>query len=227
MSIADIVAVHVTLGTISILSGSAALFFRKGDGPHRAAGTVFFLAMLGMCAAALPVAVVKQQYVNVAAASFTLYLVATAWKAAVRKDGQTGSFETVAFLAGASVAAVALTYGATIAKDEAPFFYVFGGLAALATMMDASVIARGGVSGVQRIARHLWRMCLAMFVATGSFFLGQQKVMPEFMLGSPVLIALALAPLVVMIFWLVRVFLTNWHNRAGDVLRVPEPAHTE
>ena len=219
MNIADIVAVHITLGTISILSGSAALFFRKGSGPHRAAGTVFFLAMLGMCAAALPVAVVKQQYVNVAAASFTLYLVATAWKAAVRKDGQTGSFETMASLAGASVAAVALTYGATIAKDEAPFFYVFGGLAAFAAMMDASVIARGGVSGVQRITRHLWRMCLAMFVATGSFFLGQQQVMPEFIRGSPVLLVLALAPLVVMIFWLIRVLLTNWYSREQDAHR--------
>jgi hypothetical protein len=221
MNIADVVAVHITMGTISSLSGSAALLLAKGSGPHRAAGTVFFLAMLGMCMAALPVAVVKQQYVNVAAASLTLYLVATAWMAAMRKDGQTGSFETVAFLAGASVAAVALTYGATIAKDEVPFFYVFGGLAAFAAMMDASVIARGGVSGVQRIARHLWRMCLAMFVATGSFFLGQQKVMPEFMQGSPILLVLALAPLAVMIFWLFRVLLTNWYSRGQDAHQPP------
>ena len=38
MNVADIAAVHITLGTISILSGGAALFFRKGDGPHRSAG---------------------------------------------------------------------------------------------------------------------------------------------------------------------------------------------
>jgi len=44
-------------------------------------------------------------------------------------------------------------------------------------------------------------------IATGSFFLGQ--VMPAFMHGSPVLVALGIAPLPLMIFWLVRVRFTN------------------
>lgn len=206
MNIADIVAVHIAMGTVSILSGGAALLFRKGEGPHRAAGTVFFLAMLGMCVAALPVAIIRYQDVNVAAASFTLYLVATAWMAAVRKDGETGGFEIVAFFAGAAVAATALFYGATVAQEAAaPFFYGFGSLAAFAAMLDASVIARGGVSGVQRISRHLWRMCFAMFIATGSFFLGQQRVMPEWMQGSPLLFVPVLLVLAAMVFWLLRV----------------------
>lgn len=67
------------------------------------------------------------------------------------------------------------------------------------------MILRGGISGAPRIARHLWRMCLALFIATGSFFFGQQKVMPEFVRGTPILLALAIAPLVLMIFWLIRV----------------------
>lgn len=161
--------------------------------------------MLGMGAAALPVAILRHQDVNVAAASFTLYLVATAWMAAVRKDGETGRFETVAAFAGASIAAIALTYGAMTTKNAAPFFYGFGGLALLAAMLDMSVIARGGVSGVQRISRHLWRMCFAMFIATGSFFLGQQKVMPEWMRGSPLLFVPVVLVLGLMMFWLLRV----------------------
>jgi len=205
MNIADIVAIHIIMGTTSILSGAAALYFAKGSGPHRAAGTIFFLAMLGMCAAALPVAVLRHQYVNVAAASFTLYLVATAWMAAMRTDRDTGTFEVVACLAGASIAATALGYGTTFAKGAAPFFYGFGGLAAFAAMLDASVIVRGGVSGVQRISRHLWRMCFAMFIATGSFFLGQQKVMPEWMRGSPLLFVPVVLVLGLMVFWLLRV----------------------
>jgi hypothetical protein len=48
-------------------------------------------------------------------------------------------------------------------------------------------------------------MCFALFFATSFFFLGQQKVMPAFMHGSPILFVPALAPLVLMIFWLVRV----------------------
>jgi hypothetical protein len=205
MNIADIVAVHIVMGSVSILSGAGALFFRKGEGPHRAAGTIFFLAMVGMCLAALPVAIVRHQSVNVAAASFTLYLVATAWMAAMRKDGETGRFEIGAAFAGASIAAVALGYGAMFAQGAAPFFYGFGGMAAFAALLDAGVIARGGVSGVQRISRHLWRMCAAMFIATGSFFLGQQRVMPEWMQGSPLLFVPVVLVLGVMVFWLVRV----------------------
>jgi hypothetical protein len=206
VDISDILAVHVAMGTVSILSGGAALLFRNGGGPHRAAGTVFFLAMLGMCVAALPVAIVRYQDVNVAAASFTLYLVATAWMAAVRKDGEIGRFESVALFFGGSVGVIALGYGATVAADDAvPFFYVFGSLATFGAMLDVSVVARGGISGVQRVSRHLWRMCAAMFIATGSFFLGQQKVMPEWMQGSPLLFVPVLLVLGAMVFWLVRV----------------------
>ena len=65
------------------------------------------------------------------------------------------------------------------------------------------MILSGGICGGQRIARHLWRMLLGLFVASGSFFLGKQADMPAFVRGSPVLIALAFAPLVLMVFWLV------------------------
>ena len=64
---------------------------------------------------------------------------------------------------------------------------------------------RAPLGRVQRIARHLWRMCFAFFIATGSFFLGQQDVLPAAVRGSPVLFVLAFAPFAVMAFWLVRV----------------------
>lgn len=57
--------------------------------------------------------------------------------------------------------------------------------------------------------RHLWRMCFGLFIATGSFFLGQQQVFPAVLRGSPLLIVLAILPLVFLIFWLFRVRFTN------------------
>ena len=92
---------------------------------------------------------------------------------------------------------------------RSPLYYVFAFIAALFASLDFNVIRQGGISGVQRIARHLWRMCFALFFAAGSFFLGQQKVMPAFMHGSPILLALGLVPLAIMIFWLVRVRIGN------------------
>jgi hypothetical protein len=49
-----------------------------------------------------------------------------------------------------------------------------------------------------------WRMCFAFFIATGSFFLGQQDVLPQSVRGSPLLFVPAFAPFAVMLFWLVR-----------------------
>ena len=59
--------------------------------------------------------------------------------------------------------------------------------------------------GRQRITRHLWRMCYGLFIATGSFFLGQQQVFPAFLRGTIFLTLLALLPLPLLIYWLLRV----------------------
>ena len=71
---------------------------------------------------------------------------------------------------------------------------------------------RGTLSATQRISRHLWRMCFALFIATGSFFLGQQDVMPQAVRGSPILVVLALAPFPLMLYWLARVRFSKMIN---------------
>jgi hypothetical protein len=76
------------------------------------------------------------------------------------------------------------------------------------------MLVRGGVFfGAQRIVRHLWRMCFALFIAAGSFFLGQQRVFPASWRGAKVWFVLAFLPLLLMIFWLVRVWLTNAYKQ--------------
>jgi len=67
------------------------------------------------------------------------------------------------------------------------------------------MLARGHTSDRQRITRHLWRMCFGLFIATGSFFLGQQQVSPAFLRGSIFLTVLAVLPFPLMIYWLIRV----------------------
>ena len=70
---------------------------------------------------------------------------------------------------------------------------------------DLRVLRSGPPAGTRRLARHLWRMCYAMFTATGSFFLGQAKVIPEALRVTPVLLVLAFLPLPAMFYWLWRV----------------------
>ena len=83
--------------------------------------------------------------------------------------------------------------------------FVFLGSVGLIAIIGDIRMLRGGVSGVRRIARHLWRMCFALFIASASIFLARQRLFPHFMRASGTLYLLSFLPLVLMIFWLFRV----------------------
>jgi hypothetical protein len=71
------------------------------------------------------------------------------------------------------------------------------------------MLMRGEVSGTQRIARHLWRMCFGLFIAASSVFLARQHLFPAFVRKSGVLYLLSFLPLILMIYWLVRIRFKN------------------
>lgn len=215
---AEILAAHILMGSLGVLTGAGALILRKGSAPHRAVGTVFVLAMVLMGATASILEAMKPVPGFLAVGGpMTIYFIVTAWMAGRRKDGETGVFEIGACIA-ALLLALALSSGAYALatgamKSPNPFFpyalYGISGAMALAAAADFSVIMRGGLSGAQRIARHLWRMCFGLFIAVGSFAGQGAKVLPaairtEVFLGSIVIV------LGLMFFWLVRVLLTNW-----------------
>jgi len=210
-------SLHIGGGIAGILSGTAAAVFPKGGRLHRAAGDIFVVSMLTMAGFGAVMATFLSQWSNVMGGTFTLYLVGSAWMTARRKSFGVGGFEIGAMLAGLGIAVGALSVAWVGAHrpdgliDGNPWqpAVVFATIATLAAAMDLRVILQGGISGVSRVARHLWRMCLGLFVAAGSFFLGQQQVMPVFIQGSPLLFVPAVAPLLLLIFWLVRVRVTG------------------
>jgi uncharacterized membrane protein len=207
----SILVLHIGGGGVGLVSGATALIARKGERLHRVAGNVFFVAMLTMSGIGASVAPFLSDRVSTIAGILTFYLVATAWVTVRRKEHSIGRFEIGAFFIALGVAGADLIFykmamdSPTGTLDGAPpqSFYVIGALAALAVLADLNLILRGGLSGAPRIARHLWRMCAALFVAAGSFFLGQPQVFPAFLHGSPILFVPVIAPLALMIFWLV------------------------
>jgi hypothetical protein len=113
--------------------------------------------------------------------------------------------------------------GATTPAGSGPVF-ALGAICLLAGLLDLNAVLRRKLSATQRIARHLWRMCFAFFIATGSFFLGQQDVLPVAVRGSPVLFILAFAPFAVMAFWLVRIRFSKSFATLKFRLSLPQPA---
>jgi uncharacterized membrane protein len=205
---------HVCSAAVGLLSGFTTMVLRKGSGLHGAAGTVFFVSMLsasgaGACLAAF----IRPNNANLMGSTLTFYLVATAWVAAKRRDGQAGIFDLGALLFVLAIGVAGATWGFEAAssqtglKDKYPagFYFVFGSIALLFAASDIRMLVRGGVFGAQRIARHLWRMCTALLFATLSFYPGQGRLFPRWLRETNLLYVPAVLLFGAMLFWLYRV----------------------
>lgn len=140
-------------------------------------------------------------------------MVATSWLTARRRNGEAGVLERAGLAVALACSASMLTFGlmalsaANGKLDGLPaaahFPFVF--VAALAAALDLNFILRGRLERRQRVARHLWRMCAALFIAAASFFLGQQDEFPAALRGLPIWFVPPFLTLAVMIFWILRV----------------------
>ena len=234
MSFSPILFVHICAGSLGLLSGAAAISLRKGSRRHVLAGRVFVVSMLTMSAGATYLAIVRHQPNNVGGGILTFYLILTAWLAARRQDGETSRLDWVAL--GIPLTLGILTWISGVEKmraagpseDGVPagIHFFMGSVALLAAAGDLRMLVGRGVFGTRRIARHLWRMCFGLFIAAGSFFLGPSnrplRLLRSVGLGrylSPALLntgfylVLTILPLVLLIFWLIRVRFRNAYQQ--------------
>jgi hypothetical protein len=217
--------VHIAGGVVALLAGTVAAAAPKGGRAHVAGGIAFALAMfvLGLTAAIIgPSATPPQSPVG---GLMVCYFVATGWLAARNRSGSPGAFEKIAcaavLLMGAAMLAkgVLLALGPPLTTPPPPGAVILlGVICLLAGLGDLRYFLRGTHTAHQRIARHLWRMCFAFFIATGSFFLGQQDVLPAAMRGSPLLFVVAFAPFGLMLWALVKL---KRARRAGASVSTP------
>ncbi|MDB4891628.1 MAG: hypothetical protein JWL61_3483 [Gemmatimonadetes bacterium] len=219
-----LLSVHIAMGAVGLVSGAGAMMLRKGSRGHRYSGHAFFVSMLAMSAlGAFIAAVLKPSMGNVMGGLLTFYLVLTAWTTVWRKPGETGALEIGGALLGFAtfVAAVVWARAASFAPTHrfggypAAFFMVFGGVVFFATFLDVRMIIRGGLRGNARIMRHLWRMCVAMFIATSSFFLGlASKRFPIAVRESGLTVVPVILVVVALLYFVLRIRIVPiWRKR--------------
>jgi uncharacterized membrane protein len=234
MSYSPILTVHICAGSLGLLSGTAAMLFRKGSRRHVLAGRVFVAAMLTMAVGATYLAIVRHQPSNISGGILTFYLIGTAWLTARRRDGETSRFDWVVLLIPLTLGILTWMNGLRIVRSGASsqdgvpvgMSFFMGSVMLLAAAGDVRMLVRGGLSGTQRIARHLWRMCFGLFIAAGSFFMGPSnrplRLLSTVGLGqhlSPALfntglyLILSILPLILLVFWLVRIRFANAYGR--------------
>jgi hypothetical protein len=137
----------------------------------------------------------------------TAYLVATSILTVLPQSERTLRMQRMAMPAAFVLAAGTFTAALISAAQGIIGFVIplviFGILALAAGVGDRRMLRAGGLRGAARLKRHLWRMCVALFVAAGSFFLGPTRRIPE-PLRIPALKLLPFVALVAMAYWLWR-----------------------
>lgn len=223
-----LVPFHIFAGSVALIAGAMAMSARKGGRWHAQAGTAFFLSMLAMAGTGAVIALIMPERGTATVGILTCYLVATSWMAAKQRSAEAGRFELAALLVALACAASFLTIGliglgepdGRLDQLPAAVHFPFFALALLAALLDLNFILRRRLANSQRVARHLWRMSAAFLIAAFSFFLGQQRNMPEFIQGSALLYVPPLAVFATMLFWIVRVRMGRfgrWPRRAEPV----------
>jgi uncharacterized membrane protein len=217
-----LIPIHIIAGVIAIAAGFVALWTVKGMKRHRKSGTIFVYSMLVLAGTGATIATIRNQPANVMGGLISIYLVTTGVLTLRRRDGVFRWIDTASMAAAIALAFLSTRLAMQVAQSPtgkingvppAPLF-AFGAVAILGAAGDLRMMLARGLQGTHRIARHLWRMCFAMFIASGSFFLGQAKVLPQPIRIMPLLAIPAFLPLVFLVFWLVRVLFTKWYLRA-------------
>ena len=206
--------VHIIAGSLGLIFGYAALFVAKGGRLHRRSGTGFVYAMLTMAVFGVMIAISSgvAPAINVPAGLLTAYLVITGLVTVRPIATGARSLHVGAMLVALSVGLVSLTFGFEAVGNGGmrngmpafPFF-MFGAVGMLGSVGDARMLRAGPARGALRLARHLWRMCFALFIAALSFFIGQSDEFPQALRIMPLLALPVLIVLVMMLYWLWRV----------------------
>jgi uncharacterized membrane protein len=205
--------IHIIAGALSLIAGAVALFAAKGSWLHRKSGLTFVIAMLVMTVSAVIAATTDRPNPgNVVAGTLTFYLVATSLLT-IRQDipQLRALLMLTAFAVG--VAGTAVGFAAMQHPDgeidgiPGPPLLMFAMVAIIGGIGDFRLLRRGGIDGKRRIARHLWRMTYALWIATTSFFIGQAKFIPETLRHWELLVIPPLLVLGMLIYWMIRVLL--------------------
>jgi uncharacterized membrane protein len=217
MAVQPLLPVHIAAGGLAIVLGAVALLATKGGTLHRTSGVLFVCAMLTMGFSGSVLALRQSlTNANVLGGFLSAYFVVTAlttvrpasaWSRRVDLGALAVALALTLIEIGLGVTAFASPRG-TINGVPSFMLFFLATITTLAAVGDLRVMRSGPRRGAPRLKRHLWRMCFALFIATGSFFSIRARVatiLPEPLLSAPMRALPVVLVFVAMFYWLWRV----------------------
>jgi hypothetical protein len=231
--------IHIAAGGLAIVLGAVALSVKKGGTIHRRSGLLFVYAMLVMGTSASILSLRKGVIDGNVMASFIIaYFVGTALTTVRPESRWTRRINATALTFAVGLALLTIVSGVRNVNNpgNSPggvsfrtigvMSFIIATVMLLAAIGDARIMRFGLPRGGPRLARHLWRMCFALFIAAGSFFSIRERVatiLPEpFTTGRmralPILLLFG-----TMFYWLLRL---RWRFTPPSATwrRAPRPA---
>ncbi|MEO0425365.1 MAG: hypothetical protein AAF184_23725 [Pseudomonadota bacterium] len=205
---------HTGGGAVGLASGVAAAVARKGGPLHRAAGYTFVVSMgiTYLIGALVAPFLTEGQRPNFVAGVLALYLLGSGVATARRRQFRAGWAEKAGLAVAFIITAMGITFmvlganspSGTVDGSPPQAFVLFVVVGVVAVIGEGNALARGQLAAAARTSRHLWRMCVSFFIASGSLFLGQPQVFPQAFSESIAPLVLAFVPVLVMVVFLVK-----------------------
>lgn len=215
--------VHMVAGGLAIVLGFITLFAAKGAPLHSRIGKGFVVAMLTLAMTGVGMAAWHGDIGTMMGGSLALYLVSTGMITVQQATIPWRRALIAAALFGIAIAVVSLVRLVMMfpRTGAGSGYLLIAGAALAAVRGDVRILHHGALTGTRRLTRHLWRMCMALWIATVSFFLGPrervERILPDAMVTTPVIMIPVLTVLVVMGYWI-------WRLRTRAPLRGPSLA---
>ncbi|HKH45237.1 MAG TPA: hypothetical protein VKM72_11280 [Thermoanaerobaculia bacterium] len=213
--------IHIAAGGLAMVLGAVALVVKKGGTVHRRSGLLFVYAMLVMGFTASILGFLKSPTDgNVFTGFMTAYFVGTALTTVrpvspwTRRINGAALAVVVGLALGSIVGGVkafnspGLSPGGVPSRTIGVMSFVLATVMIMAAIGDVRILRFGLPRGGPRLARHLWRMCFALFIAAGSFFSIRErvaKILPEPFTSGPMRALPILLLFGAMFYWLWRV----------------------
>lgn len=211
--------IHMSAGSVALVTGAIGLIGKKGSLTHRQAGKLFVFSMVIMAISGALIAYSSLVLISVLAGTLSFYLVLSGWMTVRKPCPRTPLYNRFIFVFGIAV----LTLGIYLSfrafngltdingdfKAPAFVYYLFTFFALLGVIGDVLLLFKGCVIDNYRTSRHVWRMCVPLYIATSSLFGGQQDIFPLAWQGTFYLNIPAYLVMLTMLFWVLKLGLTN------------------
>jgi hypothetical protein len=204
--------IHTPAGTIGLIAAVVALFASKGTELHRKAGNYFTVSMLIMLISGFVAALLKESTEDMFLSAAVMYTVFTAWLTMHHKINETGFLEHVALAWIVVIAIAAFFISSGWREVNAPNAYLFwAGFAVLCAIGDVRNLYWAGLSGIQRVIRHVWRIGFSFLWAALAFTDKIVKILGSNVKELPVeQVLYIVAPptmliLIVILYWIINI----------------------